>query len=47
MMQQKIDPPNLGFWTLAIKAFQIILASFLKKISWMQVKLENFETRLK
>ena len=30
MMEQKIDPPNLGFWTLAIKDFQIILASFKK-----------------
>ena len=46
MMEQKIDPPNLCFWTLAIKDFQIIHAIF-QKISWMQVKLENFETRLK
>ena len=31
MTEQKIDPPNLGFWTLAIKDFQIILAIFKKK----------------
>ena len=30
MMEQKIDP-NLGFWTLATKDFQIILAFFQKK----------------
>ena len=30
MMEQKIDPPNLCFWTLAIKDFQIILAIFQK-----------------
>ena len=30
MMEQKIDPPNLGFWTLAIKDFQNIFAIFQK-----------------
>ena len=47
MIEQKIDPPNLGFWTLVIKYFQFILAIFFKKNSWMQVKLESFERRLK
>ena len=31
MMEQKIDPPNLGFWTLTFTFFQIILATFQKK----------------
>ena len=30
MMEQKIDPRKLCFWTLAIKDFQIILAIFQK-----------------
>ena len=32
MMEQKIAPLNLGFMTLAIKYFQIILAFFQKKV---------------
>ena len=28
MMEQKIDPPNLGFWTLAVIYFHFILAIF-------------------
>ena len=32
MMEEKIDPPNLGFWTLAINNFQFILAFFQKKL---------------
>ena len=31
-MEQKIDPPNLGFWTLTFTFFQIILAMFPKKL---------------
>ena len=31
MIEQKIDPPNLGFWTLVKKYFQFILAIFHKK----------------
>ena len=30
-MEQKIDPLKLGFWTLAIKYIQFILAFFQKK----------------
>ena len=30
MMEQNIDPPNLGFWTPAIKDFRNILAIFQK-----------------
>ena len=30
MMEQKIDPTNLVFWTLAVIYFQIILAIFSK-----------------
>ena len=36
-MEQKIDPSNLGFWTLAINYFQFILAIF-------QTKLDASET---
>ena len=32
MTEQKIDPPNLGFWTLTFTFFHIILATFQKKI---------------
>ena len=31
MTEQKIDPPNLGFWTLTFTFFHIILATFQKK----------------
>ena len=31
-MEQKIDPPNLGFWTLTFTFFQIKLATFRKKL---------------
>ena len=31
MMEQIIDPPNLGFWTLVVIYFQSILAIFQKK----------------
>ena len=44
MMEQKINPCNLGFWTLDINYFKFILAFFKK--NWMQVKLEKFERRL-
>ena len=30
MMEQKIDPPNLGFWTFTFTFFQIILMMFPK-----------------
>ena len=32
MIEQKIDPSNLAFWTLAINYFQFILAIFQKKL---------------
>ena len=37
MMEQTIDPSNLGFWTLSINYFQFILAIF-------QTKLDASET---
>ena len=40
MMEQKIDPPNLGFWTLTFTFFHIILATF-QKNSCVQMKLES------
>ena len=30
MMEQKNDPPNLGFWVLAVIYFQIFFAIFQK-----------------
>ena len=44
-MEQKINPSNLGFWTLAIKYFHFVLAIFQKR--WIQVKLGEFERRIK
>ena len=35
MMEQKIDPPNLRFWTLVLAYFQIMYVIFLKN-SWVQ-----------
>ena len=32
MMEQKIDPPNLGFWTFTFTFFQIRLVMFPKKL---------------
>ena len=31
MMEQKTDPPNLGFWTLDLAYFHFICAIFQKK----------------
>ena len=40
VMEQKIDPPNLGFWTLTFTFFHIILATF-QKNSCVQMKLKS------
>ena len=52
MMEQKIDPPNLGFWTPAIKGFQNILAIFQKKSvgcrwNWKILKRDKSSKKIK